>query len=442
MVSQVVLLALGFVLTSRLSPVFADGCVVSPQMGQGQKMPCLRESHVMLDQPTLTLEQLTKGPDFDPADPVKSRFLYVTPNDTLTCYFRPHFAFIRDKGQSLKFLCWQMAGPNAFFDRTGNKIDVDDVKVVISKDPGGESRAHLFAKSDSANANEIKADSFKVKYLSPPFPNHEKRLNEVFTEVAATRLLWALGFPADHMYSAGAVRCIGCGSDPFKDNLKDNKSSLKDGATTFRVVAIERLLPMEPIEASNDETWAWQDAHALYSSGWTREQQVGFDAYRLALGMLAYHNPLDSQNRLACAEWKQGADNPKVCAKPVILVQDIGSTFGKPGSFGNSRGDFGDWQGQRVFANAERCELKYPLKGSPTVLKEAQDQLVKRLDNLTRDKVKAIFASARFGEMDQRQVSRLRKDDGSNTTDAALNEWTDAFMARAAEIRAARKCRP
>ncbi|HEX2458323.1 MAG TPA: hypothetical protein VHI99_31800, partial [Vicinamibacterales bacterium] len=179
MVSQVVLLVLGLVLTAPAPPAAADGCVVSPQMSQGQKAPCMRESHVMLEQPTLTIEQITKGPDFDPSDPVKSRFAYFTPNDTLTCYFRPHFAFIRDKGQSLKFLCWQMDGPSAFFDRTGTKVDVDDAKVVVSKDPGGESRAHLFARSDTANANEIKADSFKVKYLSPPFPNHDKRLNEV-----------------------------------------------------------------------------------------------------------------------------------------------------------------------------------------------------------------------------------------------------------------------
>ena len=94
-----------------------------------------------------------------------------------------------------------------------------------------------------------------------------------------------------------------------------------------------------------------------------------------------------------------------------------------------------------MFANADRCELNYPLKGATTVLKEAQDQMVKRLDNLTRDKVKAIFASARFGVMDQRQVDRLRKN-GSSAEDAALNEWTDAFMARAAEIRAAKGCRP
>ena len=98
-------------------------------------------------------------------------------------------------------------------------------------------------------------------------------------------------------------------------------------------------------------------------------EKVAFDAYRLALGMLTYHNGLDSQNRLACAEWKAGADHPRVCTHPVILVQDLGSTFGKPGSFGgNSRGDFGDWQGQRVFANA------YLEQGQTALARTANDR--------------------------------------------------------------------
>ncbi|HEY7055350.1 MAG TPA: hypothetical protein VH458_02435, partial [Vicinamibacterales bacterium] len=180
----------------------AAECVVPDRMSEGQKLPCLRESSPLLDQPMLTLEQIAKGPDFDASNPTGSRFAYFTPADTVTCYFRPHFAFLRDKGQTEKFLCWHLNGPSAFFDRTGQKIDVDDVKVVLRKDEAGESRAALFPRDDSANAHEIRADQFKVKYLMPPYPNNEPRDNEVFTEVAATRILWALGFPADHMYSA------------------------------------------------------------------------------------------------------------------------------------------------------------------------------------------------------------------------------------------------
>ena len=41
----------------------------SPPDGGRQKVPCVRASIVLLDQPALTIEQLTKGPDFDASDP-------------------------------------------------------------------------------------------------------------------------------------------------------------------------------------------------------------------------------------------------------------------------------------------------------------------------------------------------------------------------------------
>jgi len=418
----------------------SDECVVPDRMSASQKVPCVRASSPMVEQPTLSLDQVAKGPDFDPSNPSGSRFKYFTPADTVTCFFRPHFAFLRDRGQTPKFLCWQMDGADAFYDRKGEKVGVDAVRVVVRRSPGGEDRSSLMARTTGGDERELQADQFKVKYLMPPYPNNSSRDNEVFTEVAATRILWALGFPADHMYSARAAQCIGCGSDPFKSNLKENKASLHDQPVAFNVVAIERLLPMDPIEPGDDETWSWADANNFYANGWSREQQIAFDAYRLALGILSYHNPLDSQNRLACAEWKAGAGDPKICARPVILVQDLGSTFGKPGTFGNSRGNFGDWQGQRVFADAARCELKYSLKGQPTVLKAAQDLLLQRLERLDRDRVKAIFAAARFQMMDKKQIDRLRGRSGS-ADDAVLNEWTDVFMSRVAEIRSARNCR-
>jgi hypothetical protein len=432
------MLTLVIVLASAGRATAQGTCNVPAGMTLGQKLPCVHASSILMDQPSLTIEQLTKGPDFDAADPAKSRFAYFMPDDTLTCYFRPFFAFAEDKGQTPKFLCWHLDDSRHFFDRAGQTLDLSDPKVVAGKD----TRGALYAAGDPDHAHEIKADQFKIKYLVPAYPNQEHRYNEVFTEVAAARLLWALGFPADHMYSARAANCIGCSTDPFKDNQKANTASLRDTPVVFRVVAVERLLPMDSIAPQHDETWSWTDAAALYDSGWTREQRVGFDAYRLALGMLTYHNPLDSQNRLVCAEWKPGEQGTKVCQRPMILVQDLGSTFGKPGSLGaNARGDFTAWQSQRVFANPDRCELKYPLKGDRTVLEEARDLLVQRLDRLDRARVKAIFAAARFQMVDQRQLARLRHSGAADVEDAALNEWTDVFMSRVAEIRTARNCR-
>jgi RPA family protein len=60
---------------------------------------------------------------------------------------------------------------------------------------------------------------------------------------------------------------------------------------------------------------------------------------------------------------------------------------------------------------------------------------------LDHDTVKAIFRIARFQMMDQKQLGRLRANSVQNVEEAALDEWTNTFMKREDEIRAARNCK-
>ena len=228
------------------------GCAVPDQMTKDQKIPCVKAGRFMVDQPTLSAEQLANGPDFDPAATEKSRFEYFTEGDNVSCYFRPHYAFMKVKGDSMKFQCWHMTTDGAFYGTKGELIRVDAVKVVVKPAKDGEQSVALYASNDTNNEHELKADHFKVKYLKPPFPNHNTRFNEVFTEVAASRIMWVLGFPADHVYPVGSVACIGCGDDPFTNDLKGNTASLKDAATVFKVVSAEREVPWRP--SSRTET--------------------------------------------------------------------------------------------------------------------------------------------------------------------------------------------
>jgi hypothetical protein len=424
------------------------GCEVPDGMRKEQKLPCIRAGSILLDQPTLTATQLASGPDFDAAEPGKSRFAYFTPDDTIGCYFRPHYAFAKVPGDSMKFQCWHMTADGAFYSEKGETIRVDDVKVEIGKDKSGEKRASLYLRDDDKNEHEIKANHFKIKYLKPPYPNHDPRFNEVFTSVAATRIMWVLGFPADHDYPAGSASCIGCTADPFGNKLTDNKASLKDAPIVFKVVSAERELSWDSIDAENDDTWSWTDAAKFYSDGeWTHRQKVEYDAYRLALGLIHYYNALPQQNRLDCAEWeKGGASRSKVCRRPVIYVHDLGSTFGKKRSAldllgTNPRGSFSAWEPQTVFLNPGDCELRATLLGDKQVLKEAQDLMIQRLARLDRETVKSIFRVARLNMMDQRQVQRLRGKGSQNVDEAALDEWTNVFLKRIEEIRTARNCK-
>jgi len=425
------------------------GCEVLPGMTKEQKLPCVRAASILLDQPALTAAQLANGPDFDAAEPERSRFAYFTAGDTIGCYFRPHYAFAKVPGDSMKFQCWHMTPDGAFYGRKGETIRVDDVKVVVEKDKSGEKEASLYPRNDDKNEHEIKADRFKIKYLKPPYPDHNPRFNEIFTSVATTRIMWLLGFPADHVYPSGAANCIGCTDDPFGRNLADNKASIKDAPAIFKVVNAERELPWDQINPHDDETWSWTDAAKYYSDGeWTDQQKVEYDAYRLALGLIHYYNALPQQNRLDCAEWEpEIAGHSKVCRKPMIYVHDLGSTFGKKRSgfhlFGtNPRGIFDAYEPQTVFLNPGNCELRATLLGDKQVFKEAQDLMIRRLAPLDRETVKSIFRVARFNMMDQKQVKRLRAAGSQNVDEAVLDEWTNVFLKRIEEVRTAGNCKP
>jgi hypothetical protein len=425
-----------------------QGCEVPDNMTKAQKLPCIKAGSIMLDQPTLTPTQLANGPDFDAAQPDKSRYLYFTAADNLACYFRPHYAFAKVPGDSMKFQCWHMTADGGFYSTKGDVIRVADVKVVVKPDKTGEKVASLYARDDAQNQHEIKADHVKVKYLKPPYPKSDPRFNEVFTSVAATRFMWVLGFPADHDYPVGSAACIGCGADPFGKKLTNNTASLKDPPNVFKVANVERELSWDEIDdADGDSTWSWDDTTKFYDDGeWTHQQKVEYDAYRLALGLIHYHNALPQQNRIDCAEWKPGTAAPKVCQRPVFYVHDLGSTFGKKRdpldvAGTNPRGVFSAWEPQTVFVNLDNCELRATLLGDKQVSKEAQDLMIQRLAQLDRDTVKSIFRVARFDMTDQKQLQKLRKGSSGDVGEAALNQWTDTFMKRIEEVRTAKNCR-
>jgi hypothetical protein len=224
---------------------------------------------------------------------------------------------------------------------------------------------------------------------------------------------------------------------------------LKDAPTVFNVVSAERELPWDEINPDDDETWSWTDAAKFYSDGeWTHQQKVEYDAYRLALGLIHYHNALPQQNRLDCAEWDPASSgDSKVCRKPMIYVHDLGSTFGRKRSafdfFGtNPRGSFSAWEPQTVFVHLDNCELRATLLGDKQVLKEAQDVMIQRVARLDHDTVKSIFRNARFNMMDQKQVRRLRASGAQDVDEAALDEWTNTFLKRVEEIRTVKNCKP
>src|SRR3954468_17011825 len=77
---------------------------------------------------------------------------------------------------------------------------------------------------------------------------------EVYGHVAASRLLWALGFPAYPMYPVKVI-CRGCDGDPFRQKapIAGAKPVVFDPAT------IEEKAEGTTVETKPDEGWAWSE---------------------------------------------------------------------------------------------------------------------------------------------------------------------------------------
>ena len=79
-----------------------------------------------------------------------------------------------------------------------------------------------------------------------------KTNGEVYAEVAATRLLWALGFGADHMYPVRVI-CRGCPADLEGAPTANRRQALFDPA------AIERKMKGTELEWDDTVGWSWSE---------------------------------------------------------------------------------------------------------------------------------------------------------------------------------------
>src|SRR5207248_8813016 len=76
---------------------------------------------------------------------------------------------------------------------------------------------------------------------------------EVYASVAATRLLWALGFGADAAYPVHVI-CRGCPEEIHGDGEAPR------GETYFDIAMIERKFPGRDLNASSvGPGWSWPD---------------------------------------------------------------------------------------------------------------------------------------------------------------------------------------
>ncbi|MCA2960171.1 MAG: hypothetical protein IOD12_07955 [Silvanigrellales bacterium] len=281
-------------------------------------------------------------------------------------------------------------------------------------------------------------DDLKIKYGSGN--------GEVAAEIAASRLLWALGFAADRNFGV-RVECKNCPADPWQyitdfqnGDVGGNAGPVDDfkrdayarGDRLFIPALVEKKFSGEKIERSNDQGWSFGELNSIVPID--PAEKVRREALVLLMGVLQHADSKAEQQRLVCpkAELTKGIDGQLGCKTPVLVVHDLGWTFGSGFRSGVSKMQLQDWRDTPVWADAAGCVLsvhEFPgaTLGNTKVSREARDFLLGLLRQLSRTQKENIFRAARVQLQDPISSSPAE-------TEARIRSWADALDEKIAAL--------
>jgi hypothetical protein len=273
---------------------------------------------------------------------------------------------------------------------------------------------------------------FLCKLKDGPVVRVKYSSRETYSEIAATRLLWALGFYTDEVYPV-KLKCLGC---PAKNPSQPSKNEPRI-ETVFEDAIIERNFSGEEIGEFRDEGWKWLELDQLDpKSGGSSRAEV--DALKLIAVFLQHSDSKPPQQRLACFPndlnrhlWHQR------CMEPVLMVQDVGATFGmaapKVEAFSSMylRG----WESEPIWktnSNGSCVGNVIPSLGGdfqdPEIKEEGRKFLSNLLNQLTDQQIADLFSVARAEKTDEKLI------DQGHERDVTIADWVRVFKKKREEI--------
>jgi hypothetical protein len=259
---------------------------------------------------------------------------------------------------------------------------------------------------------------------------------ELPAETAASRLMWALGFPVDHVFRVHSVRCLGCPDDPFRalrcvatGGAHDQclAGARADRAAIFNEPTIERRKEGHIIESLPEQGWSWFELDRIdpHIGGAPRRE---VDALRLIAVLLAHWDNKGSNQRLLCPPGVPYTDG--VCAAPLAMVQDLGATFGP------LKLDLPNWQHTQMWADAKSCiatmkALPYDggTFGEHAISEEGRQLTLRLLRRLSAAQIRSLFVGSGATQLNQVVAA-------AHDPDA----WTKAFLDKVNQIESAGPC--
>jgi hypothetical protein len=300
-------------------------------------------------------------------------------------------------------------------------------------DPNGTVSCQFVPKPTSGTTSKFdcrleNGEIVKVKY---------GRSLERQAEIAATRLLAALGFEADHVTFVNRVRCFGCPASPFEMrkvaeqflatkllDLMNDYNKPRD----FDAVSVERKFAGQAVEVDTFEGWNFHEL-TLVDAAKGGATPAELDGLRLMSIFLAHWDNKSSNQRLVCLDDADAPDDQLSCRHPLLMLQDLGATFGP------RRVNYSEWTALPIWEDERTCLVNMkssPYEGNlfpPTLISEAGRALIAgRLTQLSAAQIEAMFTAARFPDPFTGQEPA-----------ADVMPWVRTFQAKVKQI-ADRRC--
>ncbi|HXJ88586.1 MAG TPA: hypothetical protein VMS18_17330 [Candidatus Binatia bacterium] len=323
-------------------------------------------------------------------------------------------------------------------------------KVICDFDAPGSKMGGKTPKF-SCKITRVESADGTVQTLTPEMDEEPVKVkfgaddNEVYAEIVATRLMWALGYPADAWFPV-RVECHNCPENVISGSGSPG-TRMFDPATIVRKYAGHKMYE----NGKEEQGWSWKELDTANARP-TYER----DGLKLLGAFMKHSDNKPPQQRLTCKKVNvDQTTNPftTTCDDPVMLVQDVGATFGGGGWFtsnGSAKMNLGIWSSKKLWKKAgtdsapKQCQAT--LTKSLTAHDGLSDPLIseegRRFDaglmcQLSDQQIEQLFRASRAAQMPE-----YHNHDGSfkSGVDEAtvIKRWVDAFKQKREELASAR----
>jgi len=188
------------------------------------------------------------------------------------------------------------------------------------------------------------------------------------------------------------------------------------------------------MEVAEGSGWKWSELEDLGPNS-PPDALAHRDALKLLAAFIQHSDSKRDNQRLLCPKGEE--EGAHGCRAPVLMIQDLGLTFGAASFLDKAKHavSFEHWQEEPVWKDRAKCvaQLKPSIKDPfsyPTIREPGRAFLANLLNQLSDAQLRDLFETARIS----RRSAHVKSKPEDDLPVASVDQWVTAFKAKRAEI--------